>query len=31
MTLGFGEFNRENLDELINKFTDFYDQNMSGR
>ncbi|MCI3935757.1 hypothetical protein MQX03_00995 [Chryseobacterium aahli] len=31
MTLGFGEFNRENLDELINKFTDFYEQNMSGK
>ncbi len=31
MTLGFGEFNRENLDDLINKFTDFYDQNMSGK
>jgi len=31
MTLGFGEFNRENIDELINKFTDFYDQNMSER
>jgi len=31
MTLGFGEFNRENLDELIKKFTDFYDQNISGK
>lgn len=31
MTLGFGEFNRENLDDIINKFTDFYDQNMSGK
>lgn len=29
MTIGFGEFDRENLDGLINKFTNFYDQNMS--
>lgn len=29
MTLGFGEFDRENLDDLINKFTNFYGQNMS--
>ncbi|WP_281239904.1 hypothetical protein [Flavobacterium praedii] len=29
MTIGFGEFDRENLDDLINKFTNFYDQNMS--
>jgi hypothetical protein len=28
MTLGFGEFNRENLDELVNLFTHFYDQNI---
>ena len=28
MTLGFGELNRENLDELVNKFTDFYDENI---
>jgi hypothetical protein len=28
MTLGFGEFNRENLDELIEKFTDFYEKNI---
>lgn len=28
MTLGFGEFNRGNLDELISLFTDFYDQNI---
>lgn len=28
MTLGFGEFNRENLDELVKLFTDFYDQNI---
>lgn len=27
MTLGFGKFDRENLDELIEKFTSFYDKN----
>ncbi|MCA6074992.1 hypothetical protein [Fulvivirga sedimenti] len=28
MTLGFGEFDRENLDGLIEKFTSFYDRNI---
>lgn len=28
MTLGFGEFDRENLDDLIFKFTDFYEKNI---
>ena len=28
MTLGFGEFNRENLDDLIEKFTSFYEKNI---
>ena len=28
MTLGFGEFDRENLDDLVLKFTDFYEKNI---
>lgn len=28
MTLGFGEFDRENLDDLIEKFTSFYEENI---
>ena len=26
--LGFGEFDRENLDDLLLKFTDFYEKNI---
>jgi hypothetical protein len=29
MTLGFGEFDRENLDEVIEKFTRFYENNIN--
>ena len=29
MTLGFGEFDRENLDEVIEKFTSFYQKNIN--
>ena len=29
MTLGFGEFNRENLDDVIQKYTDFYEKNIN--
>ncbi|BDD01399.1 hypothetical protein PEPS_36790 (plasmid) [Persicobacter psychrovividus] len=28
MTLGFGEFDKENLDDLVEKFTSFYENNM---
>ena len=28
MTVGFGEFDRENMDEFIQRFTSFYEKNM---
>ncbi|WP_418124676.1 hypothetical protein ACNFU2_08860 [Chryseobacterium sp. PTM-20240506] len=31
MTLGFGQFDRENPDDLLERFTDFYENNIANR